>query len=113
MPGTILENLSGRKLSVLVSILLVCQLTCFLVGLISPSPATSQGILSTVCVDDNPNADNINRWFTKNCPREVQLNQERATVGLDAKNLVSHSLNIHYLCLQLFFLGVRGSDASS
>lgn len=90
MPGTILENLSGRKLSVLVAILLVSQLTCFLIGLISPSPATSQGILSTVCVDDKPTADNINRWFTNKCHREVQLSQEKATVGLDAKNLVSY-----------------------
>lgn len=32
MPGTILENLSGRKLTVLVCALLVCQLICFLIG---------------------------------------------------------------------------------
>lgn len=32
MAGTILENLSGRKLSILVSTLLVCQVVCFLVG---------------------------------------------------------------------------------
>lgn len=32
MSGTILENLSGKKLSILVSILLICQLICFLVG---------------------------------------------------------------------------------
>jgi hypothetical protein len=32
MSGTILENLSGRKLSILVSFLLVSQLICFLIG---------------------------------------------------------------------------------
>ncbi|KAJ8973722.1 hypothetical protein NQ317_011760 [Molorchus minor] len=88
MPGTILENLSGRKLSVLVIILLACQLTCFLVGLIAPSPAKSQPILSTVCVDNHPDADKTNRWFTRQCERTVDLSHEKATVGLDAKNLV-------------------------
>lgn len=89
MPGTILENLSGRKLSVLVIILLTCQLACFLVGLIAPSPASSQGILATVCIDDSPVSDNINRWFTRRCPRQIVLSEEHATKGMDANNLVS------------------------
>lgn len=32
MAGTILENLSGKKLSILVGTLLICQLVCFLIG---------------------------------------------------------------------------------
>lgn len=32
MAGTILENLSGKKLSILVGTLLVCQVVCFLIG---------------------------------------------------------------------------------
>lgn len=32
MAGTILENLSGKKLSILVGTLLICQLICFLIG---------------------------------------------------------------------------------
>lgn len=32
MAGTILENLSGRKLAYLVSTLLICQIICFLIG---------------------------------------------------------------------------------
>lgn len=88
MPGTILENLSGRKLSVLVVILLTCQLVCFLVGLIAPSPASSQGILATVCIDDNPKDDNINRWFTRRCPKQIVLSHEHATAGMDTNNLV-------------------------
>lgn len=32
MAGTILENLSAKKLTILVSALLVCQLVCFLIG---------------------------------------------------------------------------------
>lgn len=99
MPGTILENLSGRKLSVLVLIFLTCQLACFLVGLISPSPASSQGILSTVCIDDNPRQDNINRWFTRRCPKQVVLSDHHATDGLSANNLVSYYS--HSICIFL------------
>lgn len=32
MAGTILENLSGRKLTVLVATLLMLQVLCFLIG---------------------------------------------------------------------------------
>lgn len=88
MPGTILENLSGRKLSVLVVILLTCQLACFLIGLIAPSPASSQANLATVCIDDSPKNDNINRWFTRRCPKQINLSGEHATKGMDANNLV-------------------------
>ncbi|XP_060523159.1 protein wntless [Cylas formicarius] len=88
MAGTILENLSGRKLIILVTILLLCQLMCFLVGLISPSPASTSSILTTVCVDSDPKTDNINRWFTRNCPNKVELSDEKSTTNLSATNLV-------------------------
>lgn len=32
MQGTIIENLSGRKLSVLVILLVIAQIICFLIG---------------------------------------------------------------------------------
>lgn len=32
MQGTIIENLSGRKLSVLVILLVIAQIVCFLIG---------------------------------------------------------------------------------
>lgn len=32
MSGTILENLSTKKLSILVGILMICQVVCFLIG---------------------------------------------------------------------------------
>ncbi|XP_050298896.1 protein wntless [Anthonomus grandis grandis] len=88
MPGTILENLSGRKLSVLVTILLLSQLACFLVGLISPSPASSQGILSTICVDKNPKVDNFTKWFSRQCAYKVDLSHPESTKSLQAKELV-------------------------
>lgn len=32
MSGAILENLSGKKLGILVTLLLICQVICFLIG---------------------------------------------------------------------------------
>ncbi|XP_044759758.1 protein wntless [Coccinella septempunctata] len=90
MPGTILENLSGRKLSILVTILLVFQMACFLVGITSPSPARSQTILATVCEvhDTNLNED-INVWFSReNCSKIVDLQHPESTANLEADNLV-------------------------
>lgn len=75
MSGTILENLSGRKLTILVSFLMVCQLICFLIGgligkvfnfcslftflkffrfwflFVAPIPSSVQTILGTICKD--------------------------------------------------------------
>ncbi|CAG9767063.1 unnamed protein product [Ceutorhynchus assimilis] len=86
MPGTILENLSGRKLSVLVTVLLLSQLACFLVGLISPSPAGIQTILATVCVDPEPEVRD--KWFSRNCPKKVDLRYDNALEGISPNNLV-------------------------
>ncbi|XP_023226791.1 protein wntless-like isoform X2 [Centruroides sculpturatus] len=55
MAGTILENLSGKKLAVLVSFILICQVICFLIGgCIAPSPSNADMVLSTKCVLDKP-----------------------------------------------------------
>ncbi|GLV43238.1 wntless [Carabus blaptoides fortunei] len=68
MSGTILENLSGKKLCILVSILLVSQAICFLVGgLIAPPPASTQPILGTACVDDSGDVNNTKKFFTRQC----------------------------------------------
>ncbi|XP_056637409.1 protein wntless [Diorhabda sublineata] len=87
MPGTIIENLSGRKLSVLITVFLICQLACFLLGLIAPSPAKTQTILSTVCADPNPGSTDIDRWITIPCLK-VELSDKKATSNLDANGLV-------------------------
>ncbi|XP_046683981.1 protein wntless [Homalodisca vitripennis] len=61
MPGAIVENLSGRKLFVLVAILLVLQVACFLLGgLIAPSPSNANSLLATKCHDKGNNTD---AWF--------------------------------------------------
>lgn len=74
MSGTILENLSTKKLSILVGILMICQIVCFLIGGLvgkkkdslrlrlsknkfdfifdlAPIPASVQTILGTICKD--------------------------------------------------------------
>lgn len=52
MSGTIIENLSGRKLIILISILLLCQLVCFLIGgVIAPTPSSPETVLATKCLD--------------------------------------------------------------
>ncbi|KOB79456.1 Wntless [Operophtera brumata] len=64
MTGTIIENLSGRKLSVLVTLLLLCQITCFLIGgLVAPMPANAQIILGTVCKDTLKVKNDTTKWF--------------------------------------------------
>jgi len=55
--GVILENLSGKKLFVLVSSLLFCQLACFLIGgIVAPQPSSSNNVLASKCLynDSNP-----------------------------------------------------------
>lgn len=74
MQGTIIENLSGKKLSVLVVLLIIGQIICFLIGgLVAPKPASSQTILGTVCKDDGINGSDFSsvKWHytrgTKSC----------------------------------------------
>lgn len=89
MPGTILENLSGRKLSVLAAILLVTQLGCFFVGLFAPKPAESQGLLSTVCLDTSPDQSDINHWITTKCHR-LYLEKIESHPDVTANEIVSN-----------------------
>lgn len=64
MTGTIIENLSGRKLAILVSFLMICQLTCFLIGgLVAPMPANAQTILATVCRDTSIMKNDTTKWY--------------------------------------------------
>lgn len=59
MPGVILENLSGRKLSVLVSALAILLFACFLIGgIVAPAPTNASNFLATKCVDDDRR-----QWF--------------------------------------------------
>ncbi|XP_042890065.1 protein wntless-like [Penaeus japonicus] len=54
MAGAIIENLSGRKLGILIGFLMICQIVCFLVGgLIAPAPSSVMSMLGTKCIDKN------------------------------------------------------------
>jgi hypothetical protein len=92
MSGTILENLSGKKLTILVSFLVVCQLVCFLIGglvgeslffclllrfvyipsnqisgsvffLSAPVPSSVQTILGTICKDKIGSHNDTSVWL--------------------------------------------------
>ncbi|XP_014486768.1 PREDICTED: protein wntless [Dinoponera quadriceps] len=95
MQGTIIENLSGKKLSVLVVLLIIAQIVCFLIGgLIAPTPASSQNILGTPCEDIRVNGSEPggDKWFYSR--------------GKDACTLVDinrYSLNSHHQAYQVVY----------
>jgi hypothetical protein len=52
MAGAIIENMSGRKLAMIGSVLILCQIICFLVGAVfSPAPNNSDQFLATKVTD--------------------------------------------------------------
>ena len=52
MAGAIIENMSGRKLAMIGSVLILCQMICFLVGAIfSPAPNNSDQFLATKVIE--------------------------------------------------------------
>jgi len=66
MTGAIIENMSGRKLAVIGSVLLVLQIACFLVGaILAPAPNNSNQHLATKCF--NPKGvKEREAWFIPN-----------------------------------------------
>ncbi|OQR70910.1 protein wntless-like [Tropilaelaps mercedesae] len=61
--GSILENLSGRKLAVIVAIVLATQALCFLLGgVIAPAPSNADQVLGTVCAQDVPTVPGDFSW---------------------------------------------------
>ncbi|KAI1302406.1 Protein wntless [Halotydeus destructor] len=63
MPGTILENLSNRKLSVVIGIIFVIQLISFFIGaFIAPAPSSSDQIRAIKCIPDNLKELSIPRY---------------------------------------------------
>ncbi|XP_037933683.1 protein wntless [Teleopsis dalmanni] len=78
MSGTILENLSGRKLSILVSVLLLCQVLCFLLGALwAPVPAGHQNVLGMVCKDVQGRQNDTTLWlYTRGAGKCASVSQE-------------------------------------
>jgi hypothetical protein len=62
MSGTILENLSNKKLSIVISIILVIQIISFFIGaFIAPAPSSTEQLLALKCIADNENEFSIPR----------------------------------------------------
>lgn len=90
MSGTILENLSGRKLSVLVGAFLLMLIGGFSIGHLvqAPPPAGTQQFSGMVCVDRDPNNPKVNRWFDPEECEKTDLSNMPKSDGLKADNLV-------------------------
>ncbi|XP_058806011.1 protein wntless isoform X2 [Phymastichus coffea] len=77
MQGTIIENLSSKKLSMLVALLLIGQLVSFLIGgLVAPPPSNSQNILGIACVDVptvNGTPPGLDTWIYFRPPGKCQI----------------------------------------
>lgn len=91
MAGAIIENLSGRKLGVLIVFLMVCQAVCFLVGaLIAPAPSTAMPVLGTKCIDKNYSKE---KWYfprgKKRCRSISNLNDPQVeNENINANNII-------------------------
>lgn len=95
MQGTIIENLSGKKLSVLVVLLIIAQIICILIGgLVAPKPATSQGILATACKDDRVNGSEpgSGKWY-----------YARGKGACEAVDMTKHHIESQYQAYQVVY----------
>ncbi|XKL62438.1 hypothetical protein PGB90_002271 [Kerria lacca] len=80
MPGVILENLSGRKLFVLVSVLMVLLVACFLIGgLVAPPPSNAEHFIAIKCFD----YDNTSWFYTRG---EGRCNEYNLHYHIDIEN---------------------------
>ena len=62
MTGSIIENMSSRKLGYVLTVASILLLISFLIGgLISPSPNTSMQYLATKCIDESA-GQNTEKW---------------------------------------------------
>ncbi|XP_047520524.1 protein wntless [Pieris napi] len=122
MTGTVLENLSGRKLAILISFLLACLTMCFLIGgLVAPMPANSQTILGTVCRDRSKVKNDTTKWFYNRgngkC-ETVDLTEAQLSHDLSETDIVfafqlplpREGMNIDYSRWQQNLIGVLQMD---
>ncbi|XP_054153923.1 protein wntless-like [Oppia nitens] len=77
MSGTILENLSNKKLSIVLSIILVIQLISFFIGaFIAPAPSSTEQVTATKCITENPKELAIPRAVVQ--PNKIQAQNCRS-----------------------------------
>ncbi|KAH9426793.1 hypothetical protein DERP_002893 [Dermatophagoides pteronyssinus] len=83
MPGTILENLSNRKLIVVLSIIFLIQTISFLIGaFIAPAPSSPEQYIAIQCIPENSNEFSIPRdhdGHRKNCRQPESHEQNNIT----------------------------------
>jgi len=91
MSWAIIENMSSRKLVMLGTVMLVCQVLCFLVGAIwAPAPYNSDQFLATKCHEEEEDLTGA-RWFQprgKNRCRSIDRIYEDVNFKNKAENVV-------------------------
>ena len=109
--GVILERLSGKKLSVLVSILLALQIVCFLIGAIKfPHATHTETVEGVMCRDKAPSkakgktvktADETRTYYLRdylgrvnsNCDR-IEVDENRNTILNARQNEIVYAFQI-------------------
>ena len=94
MAGSIIENMSTRKLGYVLAGLSACLFSCFLIGaLVSPTPNSSMSVLASKCIDFSGGKDE-DAWFYPRgkegaCRKIDKLDDpEAADMKLTAENIV-------------------------
>ncbi|KAM8875850.1 protein wntless homolog isoform 3-T3 [Spinachia spinachia] len=88
MPGAIIENMSTKKLVVLVLFILVLQVVSIMVGaLIAPSPTSAIRYLATKCIDRRKARGWLAPWGSKRC-QQIHSFDEPLAQTLDANDIV-------------------------
>ena len=90
MAGTIIENMSGRKLAMFSAGMVICQILSFLAGAIySPRVDNTEQLLATKCYD--PDGD-PNKWFyprgKRGCRTIEDVAQTAESIERGAENVV-------------------------
>jgi len=122
MEGTIIANMSGRKLAMLSAGLVICQILSFLAGAIMcPAPRSTDQLLATKCYD--PDGD-PNKWFyprgKRGCRTIWDIAQTVESIELVADNVVftfqmplpRDGTELDYSRCQQNLIGVLTSDIS-
>ncbi|KAF7487581.1 Protein wntless [Sarcoptes scabiei] len=82
MPGTILENLSNRKLLIVLSIICFIQIVSFLIGaFITPAPSSPEQYIAIQCVPERPEQFSAPRDIgsSRNCRAPESHDQHNIT----------------------------------
>lgn len=93
MAGAIIENMSGRKLMMIGTVALICQIVCFLVGaLFAPTPTSSDQYTATKCYN-KAGSKVKDTWFWprgKGACRQIEdfSSDESLKMHMNADNVV-------------------------